>query len=75
MTESYLDRYWAALEAHTPKPEYADAWAEILARRTAVPDVPYVAPEHTPEREAAIAAMVSILSAEWAASFAEMGHL
>jgi hypothetical protein len=29
-----LDEMWAALEAHTPKPEYAEAWATMCKERT-----------------------------------------
>jgi hypothetical protein len=29
-----LTEMWAALEAHKPKPEYADAWATMLKERT-----------------------------------------
>jgi len=31
---SKLDEMWQALEAHKPKPEYADAWATMLKERT-----------------------------------------
>jgi len=29
-----LDEMWAALEAHKPKPEYAEAWATMCKERT-----------------------------------------
>jgi hypothetical protein len=29
-----LDEMWAALEAHKPAPEYADAWATMCRERT-----------------------------------------
>ncbi len=29
-----LDEMWAALEAHKPAPEYAEAWAEMCRERT-----------------------------------------
>jgi hypothetical protein len=29
-----LDEMWAALEAHEPAPEYADAWQRMLKERT-----------------------------------------
>jgi hypothetical protein len=30
-----LDEMWAALEAHKPAPEYAEAWATMLKERMA----------------------------------------
>ena len=29
-----IDEMWAALEAHKPKPEYAEAWATMCRERT-----------------------------------------
>jgi hypothetical protein len=29
-----LDEMWAALKAHKPKPEYAEAWASMCKERT-----------------------------------------
>ena len=31
---SKIDEMWAALEAHEPKPEYADAWRVMCKERT-----------------------------------------
>ncbi len=31
-----LDEMWAALEAHKPAPEYAEAWATMCKERTKV---------------------------------------
>ena len=33
MTDKLIEM-WQALEAHEPKPEYADAWATMLKERT-----------------------------------------
>lgn len=31
---SKIDEMWAALEAHKPRPEYAEAWATMCRERT-----------------------------------------
>ena len=63
-----LDEMWAALEAHKPAPEYAEAWATMLKERTwaAMAKAYYAAPVGSAAKVAAEAAAW----ASWAADAA-----
>jgi hypothetical protein len=65
MTDKLIEM-WQALEAHEPKPEYADAWATMLKERTY--DAARVAYWAAPEESAAAWAA---RWASWAADAAE----
>ncbi len=61
-----LDEMWAALEAHKPNPEYADAWQRMLKERT-VASV-WAAYDAAPKRAAVKNAVVTVAAAvAWAA--------
>ncbi len=59
-----LDEMWAALEAHKPAPEYADAWATMLKERTY--DAAWAAHYAAPEGSAAWWAAAAWATAAWA---------
>jgi hypothetical protein len=58
-----LNEMWAALEAHKPTPEYAEAWATMLKERTAVV-------MRTAARAAEDAGVAGAAGAAWAAAWA-----
>jgi hypothetical protein len=70
---SKLDEMWAALEAHEPAPEYADAWATMCRERTydAARAAYWAAPEESAARAAAIAARSVLVTAEAARDAAQ----
>jgi hypothetical protein len=61
-----LAEMWAALEAHKPAPEYAEAWATMCRERTE--DAAWAAYHAAPEGSAAKAAAVAAARAKaaWA---------
>jgi len=63
---SKLDEMWAALEMHKPEPSYADAWQQMLDKRTT--DVISTA------RDAAYKAADAGLVDEWAAMAADAAY-
>jgi hypothetical protein len=60
-----IDEMWAALEAHKPAPEYAEAWATMLRERTyeAVEAAYRAAPIKSAAGLAALSAGAAMLSA------------
>jgi hypothetical protein len=68
-----LDEMWAALEAHKPKPEYAEAWATMLKERTyeAARAAYHAAPEGSASASAAEAAWDAVTETTLAASRAD----
>jgi len=74
-----LDEMWAALEAHKPAPEYAEAWRVMCRERTeyAVSAAYFAAPKGSAARLAAAAAFeaarlakAAVDKAPWAAEAA-----
>ncbi len=64
-----LDEMWVALEAHKPKPEYADAWQRMLKERTVA--AVWAAYDAAPKRAAVKNAVVTAAAAvAWAADAA-----
>jgi len=61
-----LDEMWQALEAHQPKPEYAEAWATMCQERTE--EAAWAAYHAAPIESAARAAAMAAARASWAAA-------
>ena len=64
-----LDEMWAALEAHKPAPEYAEAWQRMLMERT-VASV-WAAHYAAPAGSAAWWAAAAWATAAWADQYAQ----
>jgi hypothetical protein len=64
-----LDEMWAALEAHKPAPEYAEAWATMLKERTE--EAAWVAYRAAPAGSAAEAATWAAVRAAKADKYAQ----
>jgi hypothetical protein len=66
---SKLDEMWAALEAHKPAPEYAEAWMRMLKERT--PAAAFIAHWTAPAGSAAASAALTAHKAANAAADVE----
>jgi len=76
-----LDEMWQALEAHQPKPEYAEAWATMCRERTewaawaaaraAARDAAWAAAAEAAEAAALAAAWAVAGAAAWAVARAD----
>jgi hypothetical protein len=61
---SVIEKMWAALEAHKPAPEYAEAWQRMCRERTE--DAAWAAHYAAPEGSAAWWAAAAGAAAAWA---------
>jgi hypothetical protein len=68
-----LDEMWAALEAHKPAPEYAEAWHRMCRERTEASV--WAAYDAAPKQAAAKDAAVTVAAAvAWEADTASAAH-